>query len=715
MISLDDFTRKSATQNFFSHPSCCSIDYSDGSYSENYIYDVIKKAADKSIFSLELKEAIKDWPSEYHLSSVRTNILAPYDLSNHRNILELGCGCGAITRFLGESGHNVTAIEGSNRRSQIAGERCRDLENVKIYNCNFNDIDLPEGKFDIITLIGVLEYAELFKSDDSQKPADLYLLERLKKALSPTGTLIIAIENQLGYKYLAGCKEDHTNIEYEGILGYPRTSGMKTYSKYELANILKQCGFMNLEYAYPFPDYKVAVTHLSQSFIEKKEASTLLQTSFSRDYSDGRNFRIPDPILATTIGGAGLLAEFSNSFLVFAGNKKHAWANFDFVHYTSPERHPQYRVKTTKKENDPSVVRESCSMPNRVEKLPDRKIFKFTPKNELFLKGNVFAFILFKKILKADLKSFHAEITHYLAFLKESITDSDDAECPLDLTFWNVMEMDDGSLRSFDTEWAMCTEQSNIENKVSFILFRSLFFWLDSGVVSFLGFLKIDYELSTLKDVIEMIFSRQDIMLDQSTVKQFLNWEAKFQTQVANGNITGYEGVEEALTKKFNNELPENIHDLKSDLVKFQQKYLNKKKAFQELENYRVDLENSFSVIKNRCHEMEIYRKDLEENFHILKERKEKFENEAILLRSTKTNLEKQNKKQDRILNEFQGLKEKQADRLEYLEAVKLQYETIMREQVNKMDELSNQHHQVVQSRKWKFINAIIRVIKLGR
>ena len=44
----------------------------------------------------------------------------------------------------------------------------------------------------------------------------------------------MAIENKLGLKYFAGCKEDHVGRMFEGIEGYKNTSGVETFSKREL-------------------------------------------------------------------------------------------------------------------------------------------------------------------------------------------------------------------------------------------------------------------------------------------------------------------------------------------------------------------------------------------------------------------------------------------------------------------------------------------------
>ncbi len=92
----------------------------------------INQVSDITVFSPELRQHCTDWPSLYHLSGTRANILRPFAAALTGEILEIGAGCGAITRYLGELGANVLALEGSSRRAAIARSRTRDLENVTV-------------------------------------------------------------------------------------------------------------------------------------------------------------------------------------------------------------------------------------------------------------------------------------------------------------------------------------------------------------------------------------------------------------------------------------------------------------------------------------------------------------------------------------------------------------------------------------------------------
>src|SRR5439155_1715422 len=121
----------------------------------------VRRATDISSDSRELEQQIRDWSSRYHLSRERPLVYASLNLPSDALVLEVGCGCGAITRFLGENVGQVIALEGSARRATITRERTRDLANVSVICASFEDVTFRE-KFDFIVCNGVLEYAPLF-------------------------------------------------------------------------------------------------------------------------------------------------------------------------------------------------------------------------------------------------------------------------------------------------------------------------------------------------------------------------------------------------------------------------------------------------------------------------------------------------------------------------------------------------------------------------
>ena len=54
------------------------IPYSDGDEVEQRMEQTLRNALDKSLFSPELAATIVDWPSYYHVSCIRANILRPF-------------------------------------------------------------------------------------------------------------------------------------------------------------------------------------------------------------------------------------------------------------------------------------------------------------------------------------------------------------------------------------------------------------------------------------------------------------------------------------------------------------------------------------------------------------------------------------------------------------------------------------------------------------
>jgi len=294
--------------------------YSDGNTIEEYILSSIRNTSDISCGSSELLSYIKDWPTYYHFAIERANIFRFLEIEPNSKIIELGAGCGAITRYLGENYSSVDSIEGSKRRAKITRERCRDLDNVKVFCSNIENIQFNH-EYDVATLIGVLEYAPVYFSDN-QKPesACLTLLKLAYDAIKEDGTLILAIENKIGLKYWSGCQEDHTGIIYEGLHGYPNKVGPVTFSKKEIIELLKKAGFNNCIVLGCYPDYKFASTIISDVNDDNNYyLYNWIETPFVA-YDVIRKYSFDERFALKTLYKAGLLGEYANSFLILASN-----------------------------------------------------------------------------------------------------------------------------------------------------------------------------------------------------------------------------------------------------------------------------------------------------------------------------------------------------------------------------------------------------------
>jgi len=297
------------------------FNYSDGDEVESRLLDIIRAATDLRAVSAELRRHISDWPSRYHLSPARGNLLRPLEHLLRGCTLEIGAGCGAITRFIAECGGEVHALEGSLRRAEIAALRCRDLANVRVVSDAFHRFPVC-AQYDTVTLIGVLEYARKYFPTDGGDPVDA-LLRHARRFLRPGGVLIVAIENQLGLKYFAGYGEDHFGLPMYGIEDHYEAGGIVTFGRDELAARLATAGLTTQQWWYPFPDYKTPVLLLAEEALVDAGRIDFLPVLCSALAVDPQKpatprFRLERawyPVLRNRCGPA-----LANSFLVVASD-----------------------------------------------------------------------------------------------------------------------------------------------------------------------------------------------------------------------------------------------------------------------------------------------------------------------------------------------------------------------------------------------------------
>ena len=235
------------------------VEYSDGSI-EDEILEMVKNTDDvESIVRKDFR-----WPVFYHLSYLRENLLNWYPFKKDSNLLEVGAGCGALTGLFCQKVSKVTAVELTDRRSQIIYNRHKDYPNLEIFPGNLNNMEFEE-KFDYIILCGVLEYAQQFTQTDNPY---VDFLKKIKSMLSEDGVILVAIENRLGLKYFSGSYEDHLARSFVGIDNYPNIDNIRTFSHAELEEVFHKVCFTNYKFFYPYPDYKFPDVIHTEDFVD---------------------------------------------------------------------------------------------------------------------------------------------------------------------------------------------------------------------------------------------------------------------------------------------------------------------------------------------------------------------------------------------------------------------------------------------------------------
>lgn len=294
------------------------IAYSDGLAVEQRIVDILHEATDLGSTTPIGKAEYSRWATRYHLCPERGNLLRHLNF-NGLDVLELGAGMGGVSRVLAESARRLVSVEGTAQRIEALRQRLRDLKNWEALVGNVQDLKLDD-KFDVVVVVGVLEYSELFvESQDGKTPFDVFLAKAVS-FLRPEGVLVLAIENKMGLKYFSGNVEDHTNRPFDGICGYSGAKTPRTFSKKELTRMLQAQGLETVKHYFPFPDYKIPQTVLTETMLDT--SAGLSADLASHIYPSSYDFEAmplyPYRLTVQSVAQAGLLGELSNSLLMVA-------------------------------------------------------------------------------------------------------------------------------------------------------------------------------------------------------------------------------------------------------------------------------------------------------------------------------------------------------------------------------------------------------------
>lgn len=454
--------------------SAAQAGYLDGA--EAYLLDKVSRASDRSTGSQELAALEIDWPTQYHLTPLRTTLFDAFGFhAGDARVLELGAGLGAITRWLGERCAEVHAVEGDIARARVARARTADLENVTIYSGNYSQLDEHEA-FDVVTLIGVLEYSHLYHPDHKHDPegAALANLRVARRALRPGGVLVLAIENRLGLKYIGGAREDHSGRRYESLHGYPDPTVPVTWSRRDLERLVREAGFAASELYLPFPDYKLATTIVNaQRANEAHHLHNWVDTPAPDRGADRIRPPFSETLMQREAFRAGIAADLANSHLVLAyageperAHERHGLDTDWVARHWSRGRRACFAKRVTLREGaeGPIAVNDrpgwvAAGADAQAQEYGERYGVAQRLADEPYAQGDLLVYDILGDVSLHGLgPNFTAHVARFAAWLDETfgipgLPGRVRGEA-LDATWWNVIvDPVDGRWRTIDLEW----------------------------------------------------------------------------------------------------------------------------------------------------------------------------------------------------------------------------------------------------------------------
>jgi SAM-dependent methyltransferase len=471
------------SDGLYIHRTSTQIDYHDGS--EKYLTSIFKDHPfDDDVCPTELRRFIKDWPTRYHLSILRTNLLDAVEelFPRKSSVLELGAGTGALTTWLCKRFQTVDAVEGALDRAKVLKLRAGQFANLRVFVGDISRMDFP-GKYDLITLVGVLEYIPYYDSGASSHDRScIDFLSRLKDYLTDDGVLIVATENKLGAKYLSGFPEDHNGVYFSGLMDYPDRSPV-TFSRNELEDILRSSGFQGIKFYHAFPDYKLPRTVIKEDpQIYEIDIAGFVQGLFE-DFSDNRWYLFHDSLFLRTLAKARLIHHFSNSFLVLASKNSSTklevnWLARKFWNQENTRAVFHHTISLVK-EGHRFLIERAPLRCGKTEEQSDGTKFKLSEVTE-YVRGSSLLTDAYKSIFLND------DYIALTGLLKETLEHlegrffSGSIDCDgyhlitggaVDCCLWNLIRTESGELVQIDNKWT-CTDLIPSD----FVIFRNLLY-----------------------------------------------------------------------------------------------------------------------------------------------------------------------------------------------------------------------------------------------
>lgn len=270
-------------------------------------------------------------PFRIHLSPARANPFRHVELAG-LEILELGGGCGGLSRFLAERASKLVVVETDAGARAVMQQRLGAATNVTLAA----DVAEAGGAFDLIVLM---------EAPGGETTADFdRRLAAVKGRLRPGGRLAIGVNNRLGLGAWTGQPDLRDGKYFSGVAGGLEPNSWR--SRQEWLVFLAAQGWSVREEYLLSPEVWMPSCVLREELLRRDAAlaaDLFCHQGFAHPTLPSFPL-LPPQLLAESVGRAGLLAEFAPAYLWFLGEGKTEIENPDPEvlgwHYAS-ERRPE--------------------------------------------------------------------------------------------------------------------------------------------------------------------------------------------------------------------------------------------------------------------------------------------------------------------------------------------------------------------------------------
>lgn len=175
-------------------------------------------------------------------------------------------------------------------------------------SCNTCGELKQEREYDYIIIDGVLSFAPSYCG--SKNPFKSFI-NIVSENLKSKGVLLLSTANRLGLKYLCGAPEQNTGAIGAGLNEYEFVENIRTFSKRELKELIREAGFEYMKFYYPYPDY----VYPKEIFTD----DSIGMESFGSDYYElirDRLLLYNESSIAKQFSRENIADVFANSFFV---------------------------------------------------------------------------------------------------------------------------------------------------------------------------------------------------------------------------------------------------------------------------------------------------------------------------------------------------------------------------------------------------------------